>query len=79
MSNNTEVVDKLMQLKGEEDNYLYIHGNTNTDELTFIVKGDSDILASMIIQAMHEDRNLLDLIQTAIYAYNYEQMKNNLN
>lgn len=79
MSNNTEVVDKLMQLKSEEDNYLYIHGNTNTDELTFIVKGDSDILASMIIQAMHEDRNLLDLIQTAIYAYNYEQMKNNLN
>lgn len=79
MNKNTEVVDKLMQLKEEEHNYLYIHGNTNTDELTFVVKGDSDILASAIIQAMHEDKNLLDLLQTAIYAYNFEQMKHNLN
>lgn len=79
MNKSTEVVDKLMQLKEEEHNYLYIHGNTNTDELTFIVKGDSDILASAIIQAMHEDRNLLDLLKTAIYAYDFEQKGYKLN
>lgn len=79
MSKNTEVVDKLMQLKGEEDNYIYVHGNTNTDELTYVVKGDSDILASMVIQAMNEDPNFLDLIRTALYAYDYQHNGYKLN
>lgn len=79
MSKNTEVVDKLMQLKSEEENYIYVHGNTNTDELTYVVKGDSDILASMVIQAMHEDPNFLDLIRTALYAYDYQNNGYKLN
>lgn len=79
MNKNANVVDKLLELKEDEHNYLYIHGNTSTNELTFIVKGDSDLLASALLQAMNEDKNLLELLRTAVFLYEFDQRQHNLN
>lgn len=79
MSKNAIVVDKLLELKEEEHNYLYIHGNSETEELTFVVKGDTDLLASALLQAMNEDKNLLELLRTAVFLYEFDQRQHNLN
>jgi hypothetical protein len=79
MSKNAIVVDKLLELKEEEHNYLYIHGNSETEELTFVVKGDTDLLSSALLQAMKEDNNLLDLLRTAVFLYEFDQRQHNLN
>jgi len=79
MNKNAIVVDKLLELKEEEHNYLYIHGNTDTNELTFVVKGDTDLLSSALLQAMKEDKNLLELLRTVVFLYEFDQRQHNLN
>jgi hypothetical protein len=79
MSKNAIVVDKILELKEEEHNYIYVHGNSETEELTFVVKGDTDLLSSALLQAMKEDNNLLDLLRTAVFLYEFDQRQHNLN
>jgi hypothetical protein len=79
MNKNAIVVDKILELKEDEHNYLYIHGNSETEELTFVVKGDTDLLSSALLQAMKEDNNLLDLLRTAVFLYEFDQRQHNLN
>lgn len=79
MSKNIDVVEKLMELKSSNDNYLYIHGDTGTEELTFIVRGDADILISALLQAFEEDKNILNIMREAVGSYDLSVNRTFLN
>lgn len=79
MSENIEVVEKLMELKSSNNNYFYLHGDTDTSQLTFVVRGDADVLISVLLQAFEQDKNILNIVREAVGSYDLSVNRTFLN
>ncbi len=66
MNKQEQVIDSLTKLNGQEDNYVYIHGNADTSQLTYVIKGDADVLITMLLECMSSDENFEGLIRNAL-------------
>lgn len=69
MSKNIDVVEKLIEMKSDNDNYIYLHGDTNSKELTFVVRGEADVLVSALLQTFEENKNILNIMREAVGMY----------
>lgn len=69
MKKNTLVVEKLMEMEEESQNYIYIHTNTEDEEVTFVAKGNSEVLVDSLVQIFEDDKNMLNIIKQAVLLF----------
>jgi hypothetical protein len=60
-----------MGMKEDSQNYIYIHTDTSTEELTFVVKGDSEVVVDSLIQVFEDDKALLSIVRRALFLFEY--------
>ena len=79
MSNIERAVEAVMTLNSEDDNTIFIHGNTNTSELSFVIKGNEEALRGMIIGALKSNPQARAIFEQAMHTLNLEKKNIMLN
>jgi hypothetical protein len=71
MKENQIVIKTLVDMTEESQNYIYFHVDTDTNEISYIAKGDSEVLLNSLVQTFENDKNLYNLVKQAIFTYEY--------